>query len=324
MLIAVTGAAGHVGENLVRELASRGRQVRALIHRTPIQFQNPLVDTVAADVMDLDSLKRAFSGIDVVYHLATCIPFAQKQHQEVTAVNVEGTRNVVRACREMRVRRLIHFSSIHAFSHMPDGEPVTETRRLVRDDEGFLYDRTKAAAERAVLEGAERGLDAVIVNPTAILGPNDFRPSAMGAVIRKLAEGRMPFLVSGGFNWVDVRDVISGAIRAETSGRTGERYILSGHWCSVAQLAKQIQGITGHHRRRIVIPASVALTAFGACSWMMRLLGLPTLYTSEAVTILQRHQEVQCEKAARELGFAARPLQETLCSTIEWLQNVQQ
>jgi dihydroflavonol-4-reductase len=324
MLTAVTGAAGHVGENLVRELVSRGRQVRAIIHRTPLQVQNPLVDNTVSDVSDLASLKQAFSGVEVVYHLAACIPIGQSPRQQVAAVNVEGTSNVVIACREMGVRRLIHFSSIHAFSHLPVDQPVTEERRLVRADEGFLYDRTKAEAERIVLEGVKLGLESVIINPTAIIGPNDFRPSAMGFVIGQIAKGRMRLLVSGGYNWVDVRDVVDGAILAESLGRSGERYILSGHWCSVAQLAKLIQQATGLKRKRIVIPAAMAITAFGGYSWIMKLLGLPTVYTPESVLALQRHQVVRCDKAAKELGYAARPLEETLQDTVQWMRNIQQ
>ena len=164
----------------MRELIRRRRPCRALVHHNMRPIEGLPVERVSGDVMDPVSLERAFQGAEVVYHLAARISLIGGQDGLVHDTNVVGTRNVVAACLAAGVRRLVHFSSIHAFQQRPFDEPLDETREK-SGDEAPAYDRSKALAEREVLAGVERGLDAVIVNPTGVLGPFDFEPSAMGS-----------------------------------------------------------------------------------------------------------------------------------------------
>lgn len=228
MPVVVTGASGHVGANLVRRLLDQRRKVRVVVHSDVRALEGLGVERVSADVLDPASLLRAFAGAGVVYHLAARISIRRSDRRLVQAVNATGTRNVVRACRECGAGRLVHFSSIHALRAEPAGEPVDESRPLALGRNCLPYDRSKAMAEEAVLEGIQEGLDAVIVNPTAVIGPNDFKPSHMGEVIWKLMHGRLPVLVRGGFNWVDVRDVVEGACAAAEKGAAGRH-----RWCSL-------------------------------------------------------------------------------------------
>jgi dihydroflavonol-4-reductase len=186
MKIAVTGATGHVGANLVRTLLDGGHTVRALIHdRNRNGLEGLAVEFVDGDLLDPASLVRAFDGAELVYHLAARISIVPGDDDVVHAVNADGTKHVVDACLTTGVRRLVHFSSIHALSPHPHDVAIDETRALTS---GAVppYDRSKAAGERFVLDGLERGLDAIIINPTAILGPYDFGPSAMGRVLLDL------------------------------------------------------------------------------------------------------------------------------------------
>jgi len=155
---------------------------------------------------------RAVEGVEVVYHAAARISL---KHDDpvATRINTEGARNVVEACLAAGVRRLVHFSSIHACSPNPPDQPIDEARPLF-DDSPLAYDRSKAAGEGEVRAGIERGLDAVIVVPTAVIGPNDFKPSRMGRLVVDVCKRRLPATVEGGFNWVDVRDVAAGALAA--------------------------------------------------------------------------------------------------------------
>jgi dihydroflavonol-4-reductase len=276
---------------------------------------------VKADVLDAESLRGVFRGAEVVYHLAACISVGWEHRDLVRATNVQGTRHVVDACLEYGVRRLVHFSSIHATAPRPAEETIEESRPFASGPGTPLYDSTKAEGERVVLEGVSRGLDAVIVNPTAVLGPFDFKPSAMGKVLLDLVHRRLPALVSGGFDWVDVRDVSRGAIAAERVGRTGERYLLSGTWTTLADLARLVERASGVRAPRWTVPAGVAEIGAGLVALAARALGRKPFVTAEAVRVLQHHRNVSCERARRELGYAPRPLEATIRDTLEWFER---
>ncbi|MCU0370921.1 MAG: NAD-dependent epimerase/dehydratase family protein, partial [Bacteroidales bacterium] len=235
MKIAVTGANGHVGANLCRALLSEGHHVKGLVHNSKDAISDLDIELVHGSINDPDTLRKLFKGCEIVFHLAAIISI-DGQKEKLLEVNYEGTKNLINILKENGVRRLIHFSSIHSLRHFPLHEPMDETRPLVTDGPTW-YEITKARAEEMVLEASSKGLDAIVINPTAIVGPNDFKPSLVGTVLIKLYNNSLPALVPGGYNWVDVRDVVQGAMAAMDKGRKGERYILGGKWVSVRDLA---------------------------------------------------------------------------------------
>jgi len=316
-MVVVTGASGHVGGNLVRALLDQGRRVRVVVRDDARAVEGLDVERVQADVLDPDSLKAAFDGAEVVFHLAALILITGGQKGRVNRINVEGPRNVAAACLDRKVRRLVHFSSIHAYSPTPRNVPVDETRPFVGED-APAYDRSKALGQQEVLAAVSRGLDAVIVNPTAVIGPHDYKPSRMGAVQRMLYRRKMPSLVSGGFDWVDVRDVVAGALAAERNGRTGQNYLLSGHWASFPEFAALVGKVTGIRVPSLVVPLWLAYVGAPFVQAFAGLTGGMPLYTLEALHALKCYGEVSHEKASRELGYSPRPLEETLRDTWEW------
>ncbi len=245
MTVAVTGASGHIGASLVRDLLSQGRRVRVLVHTDRRALEGLDVEVVSGDICDLDYLKASFSNIETVYHLAAVVSIYGNKWPLFENVNVEGTRNVVQACLDCGVKRLVHFSSIHAISQQPLDMPVDETSPLVPCRRYMPYDSSKAESEKEIYKGIQQGLDSVILSPTGVLGPYDFKPSLTGEVLLKMARGTLPGLVNGGFDWVDVRDITRAAVRAEQTAPAGVRYILSGHWASVKELAMLVEEITG-------------------------------------------------------------------------------
>ena len=221
ILTVVTGASGHVGNNLVRSLIAECRPTRVLVHRNSDSLRDLDIEQMPGDVRDIDSLIRLFEGADVVYHAAGVVSIDDDCWPRVDPVNIKGVENVVSACLKAGVKRLIHFSSIHASISV---RIVTRWMRaaLYAGRSHPPYDRSKAAGEKIVLDGVSRGLNAVIIAPTGIIGPFDFQPSHTGQMLLSLAKGRLPVLVKGGFDWVDVRDVVTGAMRAEKYGRLRE------------------------------------------------------------------------------------------------------
>lgn len=316
--VVVTGASGHLGANLVRALLERGAHVRVLVHQDRRALVGLNVECVEGDVADPVSVERALAGARVVFHAAGLISLLRTEWPRLEAVNVIGTRNVVDACVKVGVARLVHFSSVHALVQEPLDVPVDETRPLVDSHRCPPYDRSKAAAEREVLRGLERGLDAVILYPTAMIGPHDYRPSHLGAVLLALARGKLPALVAGGFDWVDVRDVVEGALRAAELAPPGGRYLLSGHWASIEELATLAARITGVSAPNWVCPMALARIGAPFATWWALLSGRRPLFTSVSLEALRSNPSISHARATRELGYQPRPLFDTLADTYRW------
>lgn len=321
MTVVVTGAAGHAGANLVRALLAQGRPTRALVHVDRGALKGLEVEVVEGDVCDLESLMGAFEGAEVVYHLAAHISILKDEWPLLESVNVIGTRNVVEACLRRRVRRLVHFSTIHTMTQELKGTPVDESRLLVEAQHYPPYDRSKAAAEKEVRQGIAKGLDGIIISPTAIIGPYDYRPSHFGEALLRLANGKLPALVSGGFDWVDVRDVVQGAMRAEERAPTGAKYILSGHWVSLREVATQVEQITGVPAPSFVCPLWLARIGAPIITAFDRLAGRRPLYTSVSLQALRGNRNISHQKATSELDYHPRPLRETLIDTLRWFEE---
>jgi dihydroflavonol-4-reductase len=318
MTVVVTGASGHLGANLVRALLAEGRAVRAMIHHDRRGIEGLPVETVQGDVRDPDALAHAFAGAEVVYHAAARIALSGEHWPELEAINVHGPRNVVEACLRCGVRRLVHFSSIHAFEHRPFDRSLDEDRGPVDPATAAPYDRSKAAGEREVRAGIARGLDAVILNPTGIIGPHDYGPSHFGQVLLSLCQGTMPALIAGGFDWVDVRDVVQGALRAQESAPTGARYLLSGRWASVCELAEMASAWAGVRAPWFVCPTWLARAAAPLAVGWARLRGERPLFTPFSVRTLHSNRHIRHDRATRDLGYAPRPLEETVADTLRW------
>ena len=321
MTTVITGAAGHVGANLVRALLARGRGVRALLHVNRQAIKSLDVEIIEGDICDLTSLCSAFKGAGEVYHLAARISPLMSEWRQVELVNVTGTRNVVEACLRCGVRRLVYFSSIHALAQEPMDAPIDESRPLAASQNCTPYDLSKAAGEKEVRIGIEKGLDAIIINPTAIIGPHDYQPSYFGEVMLALAHRKLPALVPSGYDWVDVRDVVEGAIRAEERAPTGARYILSGHWVSIRDLSAMVEEFTGVPAPRLITPMWLARVGAPFVTAFDRLTGKRPLYTSASLKALRGNRNISHERATRDLDYRPRPLQETLIDTLRWFEE---
>jgi dihydroflavonol-4-reductase len=321
MTVVVTGASGHIGANLVRQLLARGDRVRALVHRNTRALEGLDVETVRGDVLDAESLRAAFTGAEVLYHLAAVISIVGDAHGKVRAVNVVGAENVARAALECGVGRMVHCSSVHAFDMTRRGS-IDETGPRVPDDAAYAaYDRSKAEGERRVRAVIADGLDAVILHPTGVIGPIDFEPSRMGRVLLRLYRRSLPSLVAGGFDFVDVRDVAQGLIAAAKQGRGGESYLLSGHHRSITEVAAIAQGVTGKRPPRLTLPIGVVRLGVPLMRVIAAVTGSEPLYTAESLQALRGTCEIDSTKARRELGYSARSTVESVRDAYRWFAD---
>ena len=320
MFATVTGASGHLGANLVRALIDRKWKVRALIHHETRSLEGIDIERVTGDVLDEGSLKQAFAGTDIVFHLAGRISIVSWDRKEVEAVNITGVRNVVAACEATGVERLVHVSSFHAHRQEPLDEPLDESRSL---HEGRYppYDYSKAEGERIVRTAVKKGLNAVIINPGGMLGPNDFKPSYFGSTLLSIAKGKLPALVDAGLCWVDIRDVAKGMIKACEKAEPGAKYLLSGRWVTLKYIAQQVAGITGVSPPRIVLPMWAAKAGALPAMLFDRIRGRRPLFTPISLKELESNPDISYDKASRELGYEPRPIEQALADTIAWFQS---
>ena len=268
-----------------------------------------------ADVRDTDAVQAALAGCETVFHLAAVISIAGDPSGSVWETNVTGTRNVAEAALANGVGRLVHCSSLHAFDGELHDRELDETAPAA-DRTGLpVYDRSKAAADAVVREAVARGLDAVIVHPTGVVGPLDLEPSRLGRVLHAAARRRLLGIVSAGFDWVDVRDVCDGMLAAERLGRSGEGYLLGGDWATLQRLTRLTAAANGAQPPSFTLPLGVAVMLAPLVARVVRGGG----FTPEAMRALRHAQRVSHAKAADELGSAPRPLTATVTDLVEWL-----
>lgn len=322
-LAVVTGATGHVGNVLVRQLVDSGKPVRALV--LPGENTKSLagldVDYVEGDVRDPHALRRAFSGASTVYHLAGLISILPGREEALHAVNVVGTRNVVRVCKECGIERMVYVSSVHALTEPPHGVAITEAAGFDPATIVGPYAQSKARATQEVMEGVERGLDAVVVFPSGVVGPYDFSVSEMGHVILDFVNRRIPAYVDGAYDFADVRDVVNGILAAGQKGKNGEGYILSGEFLTVSQMMLLLEELTGVPAPSVKLPHWVARGAAAFTPFVATFTGRKPRFTSYSLRVLRSNGLMDCSKARSELDYTPRPLKTSFADAIEWFRT---
>ena len=322
-MIVITGATGHLGNVLVRKLVSRNRKIRVMVlpGEDIASLEGLEVEKVEGDVCFPDSLRKVFEGADIVYHCAGVISIIPGQQKQLFQVNVIGTRNVVNICLEKKVKRLVYVSSIHALSEPEPGIIFNESRQF--DPENVLgeYSRSKALGTLEVIKGIERGLDAVILCPSGIIGPHDYRVSEMGKLIVDFFNGKVKAYVEGAYDFVDVRDVAEGLISACRKGKKGECYILSGQQISVKKILKYLEKMSGVRAPAVKVPHRIARVVGLFNVLYCNLLKITPLFTPFSIDVLASNSLVSCRKAQDELGFSSRPVYESIKDAIRWFKE---
>lgn len=323
----VTGAAGFLGNVLVRRLVEAGASVVAVVAPGEPSPSLDGVDClrVEADVRDAAALETRLgphlAGADtIVVHAAGIVSIAERVDPQMEAVNVGGTTNMIALCERAGVRRLVYVSSVHAIPTPPAGIPIVEVDRFDPDQVVGGYAKTKARATALVLAAARRGLDAVVVHPSGIIGPGDFGHTHFTQLVLDVLDGRLGAYVAGGYDFVDVRDVADGILAAATRGRRGATYILSGRFVPLGELFPLLERLSGTRTIRTVLPMGFAKATAGLSELYYRTLGQPPLYTRYSLHTVRSNALFRHDRASRELGYTPRPLETTLGDMIAWLR----
>jgi dihydroflavonol-4-reductase len=322
-MIVVTGATGHIGNVLVRELITRGQAVRALVLLGDDcrSLAGLNAEIVYGDVTDLKSLESAFTGADVVFHLGGIVTIMPGMQKMLERVNVGGMRNVAAACRASKVRRLVYTSSIHAIAEPPHGTVIDESQPFDPDRVLGDYARSKARATLLLLDEVRKGgFDAVVCCPTGVIGPWDYGISNIGQLILDFASGHLKSYVRGAYDFVDVRDTANGLILAAEKGQAGRHYIFSGTQVQVPDLMKELERNIGYPAPTYEIPSAIARAAGVLASVYYRLIGRKPVFTAYSIDVLRSNSQVSSTRAREELGFTTRPWQDSIRDQVEWFR----
>jgi len=325
----VTGAAGHLGSYIVRELLSQGKRVRGLLlpgETCPdfIDINRHLLEEHKGNVCDPDSLDRMFgvypSEDFIVIHCAGIVSITKKEDRRVYDVNVRGTKNIIDICMKHPVKRLVYISSVHAIPPLPRGQVMHEVESFDPDAVPGYYDKTKAIATQLVLDAAADGLDAVVVHPSGIVGPNSLPTGNMAQLIALYVRGKLPAAIRGGYDFVDVRDVATGVVAAAAKGRSGECYILSNRYIDLKEIFDVLFQAGAVKKLKVNLPLWVAKMVAPFAEVYYRLFHKTPLFTRDSLRIISENGLFSHEKASRELNYITRSLKETLTDTALWIR----
>lgn len=319
----VTGATGFIGSHVVRQLLLRGDRVRILARNSSRKSNIEAFgcEIAIGDLKDSTSLLRCVQGCGRVYHVAADYRLWARNPQDIYDSNVGGTRNLLSACCEAGVEKVIYTSSVGTIGMKKDGLPADEDTPVKLDDMIGHYKRSKFMAEQVALEFANSGLPVIIVNPTTPIGAADIKPTPTGKIILDFIKGRMPAFVDTGLNLVAVEDVARGHLLAETSGRVGERYILGGENWSLEEILEALARICGRHMPRFRIPWALAWVAGCLDNFVLgTILRREPNIPLEGVRMARHKMYVSSEKARKELGYNPLPVDKALREAVDYFR----
>ncbi len=317
--IAVTGANGHLGNVVCRLLIEKGHQVRAFCRSESESLKGLPLEIVRGDVLNPADLRRLMEGCEVVIHCAAIISIHGDPTGIVFKTNTEGPRNVLAVAEQTGVRRIVHISSVHAVTELPFSQPFDETRPY-KQAADYAYDYSKAQGEQIMLRNiASSKIEVVVLRPSCIIGPFDFKPSEIGKALLELKKGKIPALPEGGYDFVDIRDVANSVVNTLERGRSGEVYLLTGKYFSMKNFAAVVAKATGKRPVKWVLPYRLLRTLLPLIGLMAKITNSPPLFTVESLDALKNgHPRMYSGKAARELGHVCRPLEESVRDFYLW------
>lgn len=324
MTTLITGATGFVGSAVLRCLLHSGHEMQALVR--PGSDRRNLaglpVRCFEGDLTDPESLRKAMIGCDTLFHVAADYRLWTPDPEICYRTNVEGTRSIMDAALAARVKRIVYTSSVAVLGLPPDGSPGNESENVSIDQMTGHYKRSKYLAEQAVRAMVvERGLPAVIVNPSTPIGPRDVRPTPTGQMIREAARGRIPAYLDTGLNLVHVDDVAQGHLLAFERGVVGERYILGGENMALRDILTEIGRLTGRPAPRYRLSPNLVLPLAYVTEGWARITRREPLLTVAGVKLAKNRMFFSSEKARKHLGYTPRPALEALEDAVRWFRE---
>jgi dihydroflavonol-4-reductase len=319
----ITGATGFVGSHVARALAADGAELRLLVRSTS-RMENIAdlrAETVMGDLREPESLKKAMSGCEFVFHVAADYRLWVRDPEQMYRANVEGTRAILRAAQASGVRRVVCTSSVATMGFTKEGHIAAEDSPVSLKDMVGHYKRSKFMAEEIALEAGRKGANVVVVNPTTPIGEFDIKPTPTGRIVVDFLKRKFPAYVDTGLNLADVKEVARGHVLAMEKARPGERYILGGENLTLKQILDKLAVLTGLPSPKMKVPHAVAM-GFAVFDQLFTgmIMGKEPRATIDAVKIGRKKMFASSAKAERELGYRVAPVEDALRRAIDWFQ----
>jgi len=323
MLVFLTGATGFVGSHVARVLVAQGADLRLLVRSGSDlrNIQELQSERVVGDLRDAASLKKAVAGCEVVFHVAADYRLWVRDPAQMYRSNVEGTKAILEAARESKVRRVVYTSSVATMGFQSNGHLANEDSPVSLANMIGPYKRSKFMAEELAIQAGKSGMDVVVVNPTTPVGERDLKPTPTGRIVVDFLKKKFPAYVDTGLNLVDVAECARGHVAALEKGKTGERYILGGENLTLKQILDKLAAITGLPSPKIRVPYAVAL-ATGVVDQVFTgyIRRREPRATIDAVRMGRKKMFVSSGKAERDLGWRTLPVEGGLRRAVEWFQ----
>jgi len=323
----VTGATGFVGAHVARELAKGGADLRLLVRPSSDlrNIEGLPGERAIGDLRDPASIDKAMTGCDVAFHVAADYRLWVRNPEDMYRANVEGTRALLTAARNNKLRRVVYTSSVatmgFASNETANGTLADEDSPVSLKDMIGHYKRSKYMAEEVALKASGEGMDVIVVNPTTPVGERDIKPTPTGRIVVDFLKKKFPAYVDTGLNLVDVGECARGHVAALEKGCPGQRYILGGENLTLKQILDKLAKLTGLPSPSIRLPYFFAL-ATGVVDETItgRLLGREPRATIDAVRMGRKKMFVKSDKAERELGWKIVPVDDALSRAVKWFK----
>jgi dihydroflavonol-4-reductase len=325
-LYIVTGGNGHLGNTIIRALRDQGKVVRALILKndSTTLLESLGCEIIKGDIRDeqtLELLLDSKASLTII-HTAGIVSIAQKKNHLLYDVNVNGTKKLVDLATKKQVHRFIYVSSVHAIPEKDNEELIQEIDTFDPNLVVDSYAKSKAIATQYVLDHVKLGLNAIIVHPSGIIGPNDYGKAHMTMMIEEYLNGYLSSRVDGAYDFVDVRDVSLGIISAINHGVVGECYILSGKRIELKEMFLTLKKLAGKRYHIHVLPFWFAKISAPLAEIYYRMRKLPPIYTKYSLYTLRTNSNFSHDKATQKWGYTPRSLEETLRDTVLFLSEM--
>lgn len=316
--VLVTGASGFIGANLCSALSSRGFKVKALVRKTSKlnNLKNLNIEYFLGDITDKASLYKAVEDCKIVFHTAAIVAMWKGKEKEQYKTNISGTKNLAEVALDAGVNKFVHTSSVATFGWRNDQNLIDENYHFKINPE-LTYNYTKFLAEQEIFKLVEKGLNAVILNPTIVIGPGDYNFHG-GALIKNLKNKKIPFYTDGGLNISYIEDIVEGHINAAFLGRTGEKYILGGNNLTIKDAFSKISEIVNVKPPKYKVPDWLILGLGKLFDLFSDISKVKPLISSNLTAYLGKYFWVSSEKAIRELNYKITPFEDAVKKTYEW------
>ena len=318
--IAITGSTGHLGSVLIPMLVERGYLLNCLYRKNRLPEKSNQIKWIQGDLKNVEELESLFEGAEILIHCASVISVGEDNRDEVYEINIKATEKLIDQCVQKKIR-LIYISSSTAT--LPDNaERILDEKAPWVTSKEFFYGWSKARAEERIFSAvADSGLDAIILRPTALIGPPDDQPSRFGRTILDLYTGRLPMISSGGYDLLDIRDFSQTVINSLDKAEKGEIYVTGGYFYTLKELARTVNSA----RVPPVISINLLLFLLPLIRLYQKFVPLRWPINRESLlTIKQGPNRVDSTKAREQLGHQCRPLEESVRDLIHWMKNKEQ